>query len=289
MIDEVPQEMEGLYMRNLRILSIKSRYKSLIISILNWTVCSMRPLTTFELKEALKLDLNQTMFKNLEKAIPSLTGNFVSVDRHSRIQTIHQTATAFLTNPDLDSEFRVKKPEGNVNLAIACLRYLCGEEMQTQRKRRISTTVIQRRSNVMCDYACSYFSEHLLRATSTDDELLKLLATFLQTNILTWIEVAAQKKRLDFITQLAKHLKAYLERRAKLVAPHGELISLIDAWATDLPRVAGEFGSNLIRYPSAIHQLIPPLCPPNSTIYKQFAGEGGLTNFIQVMGLSTQN
>ena len=288
-LEDVPQEMEGLYIRSLQILSTKPKYKRLTISILNWAVCSMRALTTLELKEALKLDINQTMFKNLEKAIPSLSGHLVSVDHHSRVQTIHQTATAFLTDPDLDSEFRVKKSEGNVSLAKACLRYLCGEEMQTQQRRRSSTAILHKRSNMMCDYACSYFSDHLLRATSTDDELLKLLTTFLRTNILTWIEAAAQKKRLDYLTRAAKHLKAYLDRRAKVVAPLGGPIQLIDAWATDLPRIAGEFGANLISDPSSIHQLIPPLCPPNSTIHKQFAGERLAINTLRVTGLSAQN
>ena len=288
-LEEVPQAMEGLYMRSLQILSTKPKYKYLSISILNWTICSMRALTTVELKEALKLDINQTIFKNLEKAIPSLSGHMVSVDRHSRVQAIHQTATAFLTDPGLDSEFRVNKSEGNVSLAKACLRYLCGEEMQMQRKRRVSSALLHGRSNALCDYACLYFSEHLLRATSTDDQLLILLMTFLRTNILTWIEVAAQKKRLDFLTRAAKHLKAYLDRRAKLVAPMGEPVQLIDAWATDLARIAAKFGINLIKDPSAIHQLIPPLCPPNSAIYKQFAGEGASISTFQVTGLSAQD
>lgn len=290
-LEEVPQEMEGLYIRSLQILSNKPKYKFLAISILNWTVCSMRALTTLELKEALKLDINQTIFKNLEKAIPSLSGHMVTVDHHSRVQTIHQTATAFLTDPDLDSEFRVNKSKSNVSLAKACLKYLCGEEMQTQRRSRSRSisAVPHERSNAFCDYACSYFSEHLLRATSTDDELLKLITTFLQTNILTWIEVAAQKKRLDFLTRAAKHLKAYLDRRAKLVAPLGGPIRLIEVWATDLPRVAGEFGINLIKDPSAIHQLIPPLCPPNSAIYKQFAGEMASKNTFQVTGMSAKS
>lgn len=288
-LKQVPQEMEGLYMRSLQVLSTKIKYKYLTVSILNWTVCSMRPLTALELKDALKLDINQTIFKDLEKAIPSLSGHMVSVDRHSRVQTIHQTATAFLTNPDLRSEFRVKKSEANASLAKACLRYLCGEEMQMQRRRRSSAAVSRKRSNALSDYACSYFSEHLLRATSTDDELLELLTAFLQTNILTWIEVVAQKKRMDFLTRAAKHLKAYLDRRARSVAPLGKAIQLIDAWAIDLPRIAGEFGINLISDPSAIYRLIPPLCPPNSTIYRQFASEGVSMTTFKVTGLSAQN
>lgn len=74
-----------------------------------------------------------------------------------------------------------------------------------------------------------------------------------------------------------------------MIAPLSGLITLIDAWATDLPRIAGEFGINLIKDPLAIHQLIPPLCPPNSTIYKQFTAEAGSIDTFQVTGLSAQN
>ncbi|KAL8883971.1 MAG: hypothetical protein Q9215_007887 [Flavoplaca cf. flavocitrina] len=200
----------------LQVLSTKPKYKQPTLSILNWTICSMRALTTFELKDALKLDINQTMFKDLAKAIPSLTGHLVSVDRHLRVQIIHQTATALLTDPNLRSENRVKKSEGNANITKACLRYLCGEEMHMQKRRRSSAAIFRDRTNALSDYACSYFSEHLLRATSTDDELFELLTTFLRTNILTWIEIIAQKKRIDFLTRAAKHLEAYLDRRAKV-------------------------------------------------------------------------
>ncbi|KAI4266874.1 MAG: hypothetical protein LQ337_008625 [Flavoplaca oasis] len=56
-----------------------------------------------------------------------------------------------------------------------------------------------------------------------------------------------------------------------------------------MPRIAGEFGSNLISDPSAIYRLIPPLCPPNSIIYKQFASEGASLTTFQVIGLSAED
>ncbi|KAI4262450.1 MAG: hypothetical protein L6R42_002377, partial [Xanthoria sp. 1 TBL-2021] len=64
---QVPQEMQGLYMRSLQVLSTKTKYKHLTLSILNWTVCSMRALTRLELNDALKLDISQTIFKDLKK------------------------------------------------------------------------------------------------------------------------------------------------------------------------------------------------------------------------------
>ena len=285
-LSEVPIEMEGLYTRNLENLAKKPKYKRVATSILNWAVCSMRALSVPELKDALKLDINQTISRDLEKLVHSLSGHMVSVDRHSRVQTVHQTATAFLTNEELDSEFRVEKVAGNVRLAKTCLKYLCGDEMQMQKKRKSSAAASRKRSNEMCQYACAYFSEHILRATSEDEELLQLLTTFLQTNILTWIEFAAQQKRLDFLTQAAKHLKAYGERRAKITNPLDKQLQLIDDWSIDLGRIAGEFGPNLINDPSAIYSHVSPLCPSSSIISRQFAAS---LNTFQVTGLSAKN
>lgn len=56
-----------------------------------------------------------------------------------------------------------------------------------------------------------------------------------------------------------------------------------------MPWIAGDFGLNLISDPSAIYQLIPPLCPPDSAIYKQFADEEASKNTFQVLGLSARN
>ena len=264
-LEELPTEMEELYLRNPKILSGKTRYKCLAISIPNWTVYTMRPLTANELKDALRLDINQTMARDLEKLIPSLSGQLAFVDGHSRVQTIHQTATALLTKDNLVpgfednkvQDFHVPKPEGNIRLAIACLKYLYSDEVQMQKKRRKGPAVFRNRSNAICDYACSYFSQHLLRASSANDELFKPLTTFLLTNVLKWIELAAKRKRLDFVTRVAKHLKAYLDRRAERVAPPGGSIQPITGWRL----ISRALSANLASIFSAILQLSISLFP----------------------------
>lgn len=284
-LKEVPIEMENLYLRNLEILSKKERQKRLAITIITWTLFSMRAITTVELKEAIKLETNQTVSRDLEKSIPSLCGQMVQVDRYSRVKMIHHTASSFLTNEGLESEFRINRSDGHLRLAIACLKYLNSDAMKVQKKRRSSPAVLRESPHHLASYACSSFSEHLLRATSSNDELLELLTEFLQSNVLTWIERAAQTRRLDLLIRAAKHFKAYLDRRAKNVAPLGRQIKIVSAWATDLPRIVGEFGANLISDPSAIHLLIPPLCPRNSIINQKFAESA---NTFQVAGPSFQ-
>lgn len=184
-LKEVPIEMENLYLRNLEKLSKKERQKQLAITIIMWTICSMRVITTVELKDAIKLETNQTVSRDLKISIPSLCGQMVEVDRYSRVKMIHHTASSFLTNERLESEFRINRSDGHLRLAIACLKYLTSDAMKVQTKRRSTPAVIRESPNHLAAYACSSFSEHLLRATSSNDELLKLLTEFLLSNVLT--------------------------------------------------------------------------------------------------------
>jgi WD40 repeat protein len=49
-----------------------------------------------------------------------------------------------------------------------------------------------------------------------------------------------------------------------------KVIELLTSWATDLVNVVGKFGSYLTKDPDTIYKLIPPFCPENSAIYRQF-------------------
>ena len=88
-LDEVPQEMEPLYNRNLLIMSSNERTKRLAKTVLTWAICATRPLTIGELKDAIKLDINYTVSRDLERSIASLCGQLVFVDKHSRVQIVH--------------------------------------------------------------------------------------------------------------------------------------------------------------------------------------------------------
>ena len=50
-------------------------------------------------------------------------------------------------------------------------------------------------------------------------------------------------------------------------------VAIIDGWATDLVRIVGKFGPNLSREPKSVFSIIPPFCPENSQIYRQFGTE----------------
>lgn len=115
--------------------------------------------------------------------------------------------------------------------------------------------------------ADSHLGEHLLRSTSTDERLFRLLTKLLRTNVLTWIEHQAFDEDLSRLVSVSTRFKAYLARRANHVPALEDDVKL---WAKDLPRIVTEFGRNLLDFPPAIHDLIPPLCPRNSAIYSVF-------------------
>ena len=282
-LEEIPEEMEPLYHRNVQIMSNNQRTKRLAMTILRWTVCAIRPLTVDELKEAIKLDINDTVTRDLERSVSSLCGQMVYVDRYSRVQIVHQTARAFLTQSDISSDFRIHAPTVHLQLGIVCLKYLCGDEMSKRRKSHITLSA-EPSKNALANYACASFSEHVSRATSSSDSLHEQLLLFLRTNILCWIERVAEEHDLTLLVRTGKHLRSYLSRRAKY-AP--TLQDDIDSWATDLPRLAATFGVNLLDTPSAIHVLVAPFCPKNSIVHRLFSETSDvLSHGLQVRGLS---
>ncbi|KAH0566184.1 hypothetical protein GP486_000416 [Trichoglossum hirsutum] len=287
-LEDVPQGMDKLYVRTLASVSEASYGKPLAKAILMWAVCSVRPLTTTELKHALQIDINDTVH-NPENQIASLCGHLAYVDPQFRVKIIHQTARNFLLNPDSESEFAFHEKDGHQRLALACLKCLLHDSMKAPRSRRPGATAHQANErSPLLDYAAKSFFEHINRSSSTDQELLSLLYTFLSSshgNVLSWIEYIARCGDLNHLTRTGMVLRTYLKRRAKRFPPLGKEVKTVDSWSTDLIRIVAKFGRNLLRFPPSIHYIIPPFCPQEAAPYQQF---GRSARGISVMGLSSK-
>lgn len=185
--EDVPEDIEDLYIRNLESMSQNLRHVVLAKTLLTWRLCATRPLTVDELKTAIKLDINDDVKRDLKNMIPSLCAQLAQVDKHDRGGHGSPTARSFLTSDNLDFDFRISRTDGNLRLSLACLKYLCSDGMKHLRLQRRSIANVQREQpkNPLADYACMWFSEHLLRSTSTSEPLFRALTTFLRTNVLT--------------------------------------------------------------------------------------------------------
>jgi WD40 repeat protein len=283
-LEEIPSDMDFLYSRILTSMAAEDRGTEMALAIFHWVVCSARPLTLEELHDALELDLGDTIY-NMERLIEITCGQLVYIDTQSRVHFIHETARDYLLR-ERDSEFAIERSVGHKRLALTCLKYLAGPGMVGGNKRRASSSIMSPNRSPFVAYASKYLSDHITFIHSTDDEFIVTLAGFLSSpNVLSWIEYMATQKDLHRLMQTGKAIAHLLRRRSKHMSLIGEEVARIDSWSIDLVRLATKFGKSLSASPSSIYSLIPPFCPAESALRKQF---GKSPREISVHGLSSK-
>ena len=281
-LEDMPGEMEPFYERALRLIASKSaESRSYAKTILTWAMCSTRPLTIPELQTALKLDIGQTI-DCLERAIVALCGQMVYVDKHQRVQMVHETARAFLLRTDLDSEFAINPVEGHKRLVRVCLTYLNSDDMKGAGIQRVGRGP-PRKTSPLLNYACTSFSEHIQQAPSWDSMIVQQLDSLFRTNILSWIEYIAGSGNLYQMTHTAQILSHYQEVLAAQGVPLAPEVERIKAWAAELSRLVAKFGKPILECPKSIYGLVPPLCPETSVTASQF---GSAARGLKVVGIS---
>lgn len=269
-----PSDMDQLYL-NIRSGMSRVRFgKDLAKSILTWATCSFRPLSTAELHTAIEIDINDEI-DNIEKSITSCCGNLAYVDARQKLQLIHLTARDFLMNKELDSEFAIDKVEGNRRLALVCLQYLMGSEMNIQPKsKKLSVPTEAQERSPFVNYACEFLFQHLFHVKSYDDEIFRSVAGFLGSpSVLSWIEHIAKYSDLQLVYQAGKTILNLLSRPSHHSPPIGfqRELSILGRWGDDFIHLVTKFSHRLFLSPSSIRHLIPPFCPSESIIRQQFS------------------
>lgn len=271
-LEEVPPEMEALYLRTVESMGRATRDKTLVKAILCWVTCSGRLLTIHELDAALRWQIKDR-FPKLDETAVALCGQFVAIDRLGKLRLIHETAREFLLGQNLESEFAIDLSKAHTQLSKTCLTYLAGDEMKPPRtvgSRRMPNTAAPalRRKNDFAQYACAFFAYHIARADSLDHDLVALVKKFLKTNIVSWVEAVSMTGELHPLIGAARALAKYSRALANERSPLDEDVQLVRGWSTDLVRIAAKFSSALTISPSSIYSLIPPFCPKESQVYK---------------------
>ncbi len=270
-LNEVPEDMNRLYIRMLKSLPSSERAVRLTHCLFSWTLLTRRALTLSEMQCAIKLDLNQTVH-SLKKSLTAICGQFMSIDQSNRIRSIHQTAHVFLLNQDAVPQLAVNEQESHNRIAQACLKFLNGNQLQGTYLRRPKSGLPGLSFDPeMLDYACTSFSDHIQKGVPEDATTFSLLCTFLETKIPTWIEYLASKAKTYHITRTAKNLQSYLKRRVKNVGPLSARKSTLGFWIKDLVKINARFQAYLSLSPPAIHNLIPALCPLESMMSKHYS------------------
>lgn len=276
-LESIPEGMVPYYERTVQTMSENKHEKHIAKGVLLWVVASSRQLTVTELSEALELDVGAKL-NSASSAVTGLCGQLVCVNENSGlVDLVHPTVREFLLS-EAAGDFFVSKAEANKRIALACLKLLSSQDFQPPRNRRQLARRSPRRTSPLGHYAAQYFSEHIYTSSTRDDEVLLALTRFLNSSILSWIELIALGADLHPLIRVSKNLKAYLIRRAKYRSSLSDQVRDIEGWATDLSRVATKFGQALLQSPAAIYYLIPPLCPANSPMARQVSNRAdGLT------------
>lgn len=268
---EVPEDMNRLYIRMLKGLSSSDRAVRLTQCLFSWTLLTRRALTLREMQCAIKLDLNRTVH-HLGKSLTAICGQFMSVDQSNRIRSIHQTAHVFLLSQDAVPHLAVDEQKSHNRIAQACLKSLTGIQLQRTYLQHFQSRLLgPSLGTELLSYACTSFSDHVLKGLPDDEETFSLLGTFLGTKIPVWIEYLASKAKLYHVIRTAKNLQSYLKRRLKKSSPLSSGEDTLESWTKDLVKINAKFRAHLSLSPPAIHNLIPALCPQKSLIFKKYS------------------
>jgi len=269
-LNEVPEDMNRLYIRMLRSLPSSERAVRLTHCLFSWTLLTRRALTLSEMQCAIKLDLNQTV-NSLGKNLTAICGQFMSIDQSKCIRSIHQTAHVFLLNQDAVPHLAVDEQESHSRIAQSCLKSLNENQLHgTYLQRPQSGILGLSLGTELLNYACISFSDHIQKGDPEDAATFNLLCTFLETKIPTWIEYLASKAKMYHVTRTAKNLQSYLKRRVKRMSPLASGKDALGSWIKDLVKMNAKFRAHLSLSPPAIHNLIPALCPLDSMMSKKY-------------------
>ncbi len=282
-LEELPSGMEELYGRMADAIARNPEESDRLLSkaALMWASFGRRPLNLNELSQAFSLDRSIPCALDLGKSIIEICGGFIVVDSNSNVAMIHQTAREFLQGVT-DLPFSIKPAKAHEDLLIACLRCLMNPSFRAKLGPDHSLPPF-------VEYAATSWYYHLGRCVESSEATLALQIRFLRSQfVLTWIQVIGQIGQLGSLVEASRMLNRYASRRRKededKMPPLRKIteVEVMEKWATDLVKIVGRFGMQLLTYPGSIHKLIPPFCPPLSAIHQQF----GKNQNIVIQGIS---
>ena len=281
-LQQMPPGMEALYdgMAHSIANHPQGEDKQLASRVLAWVTCALRLLTLEELSLALEDEVPRPL--DLQRSIGDLCGGFVVVDNGGNVGMIHETAREYLVG-DQARPFAVEQRSAHEQLFSRCM--LCLTDFGLRSK------ITRRQAPAFLDYAATSWFHHLTLSKIDSTQTLNILIRFLKgSSVLTWIQTLAQANRLRTMVLASAELSAFAAKRRKKIPDNVFLedpssqYAILEAWAIDFVKIVGKFGTNLVRNPDSIYKLIPPFCPHDSALYRQF-GKKELNN-LTVGGFS---
>ena len=264
-LNQVPSGMNDFYAKILETVKNSSTADK-AHCILKWVVCAAMPMTVDELKEAVRLDIGQTILGSTSGDVFSeMCGSLAATGNDGRVHWMHQTVKEFLTSPE--SGLYVNYREAHGQIAAICLQHLLGKTFTRHSSRRSKPAS----PSAFAEYASANFSHHLRRSRSISPSLFSSVVKFTNTKSLVWIEHVARRGKLASFISTIQNIKPYLARQLERSPPFAADYQAVSTWVNDLTRIVAIFGPTIIECPGSIYAFIPPLCPTSSMFHRIYA------------------
>ena len=272
-LEEVPAGMGALYQRMELNISNNPKEADRVLAktLLTWIVCAHRPLTLRELSQALITEFPE--FLDLKRTIQYVCGQFVVVHRSSHVAMVHKTARDYLTQtPSL--RFFIDEKKSHAELFAKTMSFLLRPELRPKLGR--NQQAVQSTEPFLL-YAAVSLTHHLRQAATTSEGMMDQLVNFFKgPSVLIWVHSLALFSQLEVLVNTARVLNWFSGLNRKLNIEKNPLLhriqdlDIFDLWATDLVKIVAKFGRHLLDDPTAIYKIVPPLCPRNSIMSRQF-------------------
>lgn len=291
----IPSGMGELYQRmeDKIVKSTRPRDHKLGQMILTWASCSRRPLYLAELDSALQPDFSLRLDRKL--IISRVCGQFVLVDTADQLVMVHQAARDHILRTN--SPLAVRRAHGHETIFLKCISVLDVKNTRLRLDHR-SWNQSALRPQDFVRYAMTSWAYHLNHMSRDSDEPLSCLANFLnRQSVLTWIALLASENRLRVLVDSSKSMSSYVRRKREYykyadtnpLLQRIQTLDLIDSWSIDFLKILGKFGQNLLLSPTSIYHQVPPFCPKDSMVHRQFGQNNSLASSMSVEGLSKRD
>ncbi|KAK8244134.1 hypothetical protein HDK90DRAFT_501620 [Phyllosticta capitalensis] len=252
-LDEIPGELSRLYQRMEATLldGLRKSDRCLARALLQWTICSRRPLHLSELSQALRPGLPE--FLDLQSSISDLCGQFVQVDPTGHVGLVHQTAREYFTQITT-SELSVNPKEAHGQLFTKSIHTLADPALRLKLTQTRDT--FMDKEPFLC-YAAVSWAHHLQRSDKRDEYLDMLVKLFEGPSVLWWIHTLYLIDKAEILIKTSKILSSFNPMLHRLSD-----LELLDQWTIDLIKIMGKFSGPLQADPRAVYKL--------SLIHRQF-------------------
>lgn len=276
-LEVVPTGMNAMYQRMEATMAHNTKEADQLLArtLLAWVVCAHHPLTLHEISQGLTPEFPE--FLDLKSTILEVCGQFLVVDRNAHVVMVHKTARDYLTSTG-SAHYYIDEKAAQRKLFLKTVSWLLRPDLSsklgpTQKGTHSATPFML--------YAATFFTYHLRQAATTSEEMMDKLVSFFKTpSVLRWIYILASSQRIQVLVSVAGALTwfAGLNRKSNVeknpLLHRVQDLELYDTWAIDLMKIVAKFGKYLLDDPSSIYRIIPPLCPQNSAVFRQFGHNG---------------